>query len=418
MPLDRGIFESDVPKPTVAAPRVHDLRELFILRLGRLLHAHGTPTDRLEADLAQLAARLGIPGQFLSTPTGLQVAFGELTDQRVHLLRVEPGEAALGKLCDLGEVARLVDGVGLDPAAGLAALQQIDDAPPRFGRGAVIVAFGVAAAGAARLFGGGSTEVILSFFLAAFVASLPRLIPSHRNPIGLFEPLAAFLVALFAALVARVTSVQASIVTLASLIVLLPGLTLTLAFAELATRHLVSGTARLFGAATTFLGLGLGLALAHALATNFLPDALPVRVDELPTWTLFFAIAVCPPAFAILFQARIKELPWIATAGLLGLAGNWLGKLAVGATLSGFVGALAVGLVGELYARRTRGPALVATLPGLLMLVPGSIGLESLTLFLAEDAQHGIEAAFRTAMSALALVGGVLTARAVLPPRP
>ena len=161
----------------------------------------------------------------------------------------------------------------------------------------------------------------------------------------------------------------------------------------------------------------LGIALAHALATRVLPEALIVEPTNLPPWTFYAAVLVTPPAFAVLFQARMRELPWIFASGICGLCGAFLGKLLFGPMLAGFVGALLVGLVGEVYVRTKRGPALVATLPGLLMLVPGSIGLESLTLFLAEDSQHGVEGAFRTVLAALALVGGILTARAMLPTR-
>ena len=417
MPLDRGIFESSPDRPSALEEQGH-AAEQFLLRLGALLHAYGTPADQLEAELAAIAAGRGVEGaHFLSTPTGLQVAFGPLHAQRVHLMRVPPGETALAKLCELQDIAEAVRSGRLNEEAATIALERVAARSPRFGRGAVAFAFGVASAGAARFFGGGLLEVALTFALAIVVASLPRLLGQRRNPIGLFEPLAGFLAAFFAAALARVLPVQASILTLASLVVLLPGLSLTLAFAELAARHLVSGTARLFGAATTFLGLTLGIALAHALATRVLPEALIVEPTNLPPWTFYAAVLVTPPAFAVLFQARMRELPWIFASGICGLCGAFLGKLLFGPMLAGFVGALLVGLVGEVYVRTKRGPALVATLPGLLMLVPGSIGLESLTLFLAEDSQHGVEGAFRTVLAALALVGGILTARAMLPTR-
>ena len=55
--------------------------------------------------------------------------------------------------------------------------------------------------------------------------------------------------------------VSVYITTVAGIIVLVPGFTLTVAMTELATRNLVSGTARLAGAAGTFLAIGFGVAL-------------------------------------------------------------------------------------------------------------------------------------------------------------
>ena len=53
---------------------------------------------------------------------------------------------------------------------------------------------------------------------------------------------------------------------IASLIVLLPGMTLTNAVNELTSQHLVSGTARFAGAITTMLKLTVGTMIALTLA--------------------------------------------------------------------------------------------------------------------------------------------------------
>ena len=45
----------------------------------------------------------------------------------------------------------------------------------------------------------------------------------------------------------------------------MPGLTLTAAMTELATRHLASGTARLSGAFITFLAIAFGVALGNRI---------------------------------------------------------------------------------------------------------------------------------------------------------
>ena len=62
-------------------------------------------------------------------------------------------------------------------------------------------------------------------------------------------------------------------------------------------------------------------------------------------------------------------------------------------------------------------PSLVVQTPAILLLVPGSLGYLSLTSFLDRDALAGIEGAFRTGLVAISLVGGLLAANVVLPPR-
>jgi uncharacterized membrane protein YjjB (DUF3815 family) len=153
-----------------------------------------------------------------------------------------------------------------------------------------------------------------------------------------------------------------------------------------------------------------------------LQRALPIAADAgvptaLPSWSLWVALALAPVAFAVLFRARGKDLNWILLAGWLGFAGSRLGSSLLGPELGALVGALVVGLAGNLYARRFRHPASVMQVPGIMLLVPGSIGFQSLDSFLTQDVLTGMEAAFRMALVAGAIVGGLLFANALLPPR-
>ena len=80
-------------------------------------------------------------------------------------------------------------------------------------------------------------------------------------------------------------------------------------------------------------------------------------------------------------------------------------------------GAFVVGLLGNAYARLLNRPAVVAAVPGILLLVPGAIGFRSITAFTTHDAVEGIELAFQMLLVAMALVAGLLLANVALPPR-
>jgi len=229
---------------------------------------------------------------------------------------------------------------------------------------------------------------------------------------------AAFVGALAALLVARhAFAVDDRVVTLASLIVLLPGLTLTTALTELATRHLVSGVARLAGAAAVFLTILLGVALAWRLGSGPVASSAATGAERLTPWSAWIAVAVTPFAFAVLLEARVRELAPIYAAGVSGFAAARLGAELLGSDLAPFAGALVVGLASNLYARLANRPALVPLTPGILLLVPGSLGYRSLTSFLDREALAGMEWAFQTGVVAVALVGGTLAANVILPPR-
>jgi uncharacterized membrane protein YjjB (DUF3815 family) len=115
--------------------------------------------------------------------------------------------------------------------------------------------------------------------------------------------------------------------------------------------------------------------------------------------------------------SRRRDLVWVLLAGWLGFAGARLGAAILSPELGVLVGALGVGLASNLYARRKNRPASVIQVPGIMLLVPGSIGFHSLSSFLTHDVLTGVESAFRMAQVAGALVGGLLFANALLRPR-
>jgi uncharacterized membrane protein YjjP (DUF1212 family) len=404
------------PEPDAAGHRIeHD----FLVRAATLLNAYGTPSHRLERVLVHLAGVLGVHASFYSTPTSVMASFGKGAAERVHLARVEPGEVNLGKLVEFDEVLEDVEHGRLDCARGLQRLETLAAAPPRHGRLQVASAFAVASAGAALLFGGGPAEILGSALLGGIVFLLAVLLSSRPGSDGTVEPIAAFFAALVASLVARLAlPLDDRLVTLASLIVLLPGLTLTTGMIELSTRHLVAGTARLARAGVLFLTLLLGVALAWRVAAAVAPEPLARGpLTPLPDWTQLAVLVPLPLAFAVLFDARRREWPIIFAASVLGSLTTRYGAAAFGVEVAPFLGALAVGVVGNAYARTADRPALVAITPGLLVLVPGSLGYRSLTSFLEQGVVEGMDGAFRTGFVAISLVCGLLAANLVLPPR-
>jgi uncharacterized membrane protein YjjB (DUF3815 family) len=61
------------------------------------------------------------------------------------------------------------------------------------------------------------------------------------------------------------------------------------------------------------------------------------------------------------------------------------------------------------------GPASVPLVPGVLLLVPGSIGYRSLTMLLSQDVETGLSAGITAALTAFALAGGLIVANVLVP---
>jgi uncharacterized membrane protein YjjP (DUF1212 family) len=390
----------------------------FILRLARALHAYGIPAHRLEEVLARAAERLGLEGQFFSTPTSIFAAFGRQDEQHTYLIRVNPGEVDLGKLADLDAVAVRVLRGQLAPVEGSTQIDEIIAAKPRYGGGLTMLAFGLASAAASRFLGGGVREILFSAMLGWLIGLLLWLAGKYLALGRVFEPLAAFTVTVFAVTFSFVFGAYAvSNATLAGLIVLMPGLTLTVAMTELSTQHLASGTARLSAAFMTFLGMGFGVAVGNTLTGKLLGEPRIARAAGLPRWTELIALVAMSAALTVLLRAKARDAVWIVLAGALAFGGSRLGATWFGSDLGVFVGALTVGVASRFYALWLDRPAMITQVPGILLLVPGSVGFRGLAALLDRQVISGVDTTFKMVLTAVALVAGTLIANIVAPQR-
>lgn len=355
----------------------------YIMRLGRALHAAGTSAPRLEEVLEDACDRLGLYGQFFTTPTSIFAAFGPVEHQRTHLVRVEPGSVDLGKLAAIDRVARDVQAGRLRVADASARVDEVAAASHPYHWTIRLLAYALASAIGCRFLGGGLAEIEAALVVGLATGLLSLAFRRFTVPSYLFELAAAFLGSLLVSLlVASGQRLAISTATLAGIIVVLPGLTLTVAMTELTSRHLASGTARLSGAFIVFLALIVGVALAATLVTAVVGPLPSVAVRPLPAWTREVALALAPLVFSILLGARRRDLPWIYAASIVGFLGLQAGQRSLGPELGAAVGSLGVGLVANAYDRLRRGPQAVVFTPGVLLLVPGSLGFRSMTALL------------------------------------
>jgi uncharacterized membrane protein YjjP (DUF1212 family) len=390
----------------------------FILRLARALHSWGYAAHRLEEVLSVTAGRLSVDARFSATPTSVLVSVGSGTAERLHLIRGEPGEVDLGRLTELAAVTREVHAGTLTPAGGSARLQEIAAKAPPYGPLVTTLAFGLLSAAAARFLGGGVRELAVAAVIGLAVGLMA--LPLNKVPAArmVYEPAAGLVASSLAAAAALLLGgLSVFVATVAGLIILMPGFQITVGMTELSSRHLVSGTARLAGAFVTLIAIAFGVAIGARLAAATFGEPPVVPPAALPAWTEGLALVVAPLAFTVLLRARPRDAIWILLAGALAFGGGRLGAFALGPELGAFVAALIVGLASNAYARLLRRPAAVTLVPGILLLVPGSVGFRSLTSLLDREVVLGVETAFKMVLMAVALAAGILVANAIAPSR-
>jgi uncharacterized membrane protein YjjB (DUF3815 family) len=159
------------------------------------------------------------------------------------------------------------------------------------------------------------------------------------------------------------------------------------------------------------------VAVGTTLAEALLGAAPVLEPLPAPDWVRWPALVLAAAGFTVLFRARPRDSGWIVVAGVVAIEGVRLGGQLFGPELAGFLGALLVGVTGNLVARFLHRPAALVQVPGLILLVPGSLGFRSLASLLDRDVLSGVHAAFEMTLVAIALTTGLLLASVVAPPR-
>jgi uncharacterized membrane protein YjjB (DUF3815 family) len=180
---------------------------------------------------------------------------------------------------------------------------------------------------------------------------------------------------------------------------------------ELQTRNLLSGLAGLGAASVTFLALVIGAVLGGGLGARlFGPSRVPPV--ELPGFVFLLGAAALGLAAVVVLRAPRREAPTVVGSALLAAAVSRAVSSSLGSALGAFVGAVAIGLVAHLNARLRSRPVWLVTIPGVLVLVPGSVGYRSLLDLVDRDVTTSIETGFAMVLTAAGIVFGLLLADA------
>ncbi len=395
----------------------------FLLKLGRMLHQYGTPAFRLEAHLNTLAAHLNLDGYFLVSPTTLTyclwVKGAPDDDVYNYSMRVKPGDLDLGSLARTDALVNelLAGKCTLEEAK--AGLNAIETAGPPYPVWLTLLAFILSGCAFSMLMRGSWQDVVWAGALSALVYGFIVWSSRSQRIATMLEPLVATAVAVAAVGVTQLdSSVNQPLVVLSSLIVFVPGLSLAMGFRELAARELISGTARIMDSLMVLFKLYFGTVLGLAIGLLIWGTVPPEETQHLPQWIVWPAVFALASGLTVVFKARAEDAPWGVASGLLAYAVSTLVTASWGITLGAFLGAFVVGVYANLFARWRNAPASLVTLPGMVVLVPGSklyVGLDSVVSgnqTLSVD-QIGVQ----TFLMFMSLIAGLIFASAVVEPR-
>lgn len=390
-------------------------KEKFIISLAESIHQNGIPAHRLENTMQMICESIGVGAEFSATPEILLISFSSDGSSKTHMKKCRGSDLNFEKMTLLDQLIEKVMKGQLSIAAAKEELERINTLPKRYTALINILSIGVSTSSAACLFGGGWVEMMVSGIIGIMIGILMELLAFLPN----LSRLAALFSATFAIFFAKWSVVWAGeysieIATITGLILLIPGFTLSLSVTELANGHAQSGTVRFSNALVTFVMIGVGIGLGNNLAAQLVLSPSPIQFSEVPKWMSYFAIALVPAGFVVLFKAQIKHYHWMLLSCITSYYSvSYFSSFNIG-ELSVFFAAFSLGLVCNSLSRLMKQPVTLMLIPGIILLVPGSIGFRSINALVNDQTLNGIESAFSTLVSAASLTAGLLFSNMII----
>lgn len=385
-----------------------DRTRRLLVYLAAGLSAGGVPAHEVEEDIRAVARQLGHPGvQVNAAPTSVALSLGHGTPSTIESVE---GTLRLDQLAEVNRIRLGLSDGTLSAQDALAALTGLRARPHRYSTIGLFLGYLVTALGIATLLHPTWAALAFAALLSPVVVCLVLLAGRFRTVATLLPLLAAALVAAAAFAAAQAGWIDGPLRTLLPpLAALLPGALLVTGLSEVAAGAMVAGASRLAYGSTQLLLFAVGVAGAAVVldvpAELFSTD----RGSGLGWWAAPVGVVAIAVGIAVMEGVHVTLIGWILLV-LAATAGLQAGGTALTGTVwaGGFMGAVAAGAgAGLVEFVRPQLSRVVVFLPSFWLLVPGSLGLLSLTR-LEVDPSDGLSAVLQSTALIVAISVGVL----------
>ena len=383
----------------------------FLFRMGQAYLASGEQTPQVELTLRRIATAYGMRrARVVAFPTAIFVFVHDGVREHVTLSEGATQTLRLDQIGDVFALGAAALRAEIRPGEGLERLAVILRRSGRFGRTGIVVGNAILTLGLALVMKASAANLAAAFLLGALVGGIKTL-KSDRAVLSVPTPvIAATLVAgLVFFGVNHGLPLDPAYLLVPPLVTFLPGAMLTFGMVELAYGDLVSGSSRLIGGLVQLILLAIGLA-AGAMLVGFVPADLsgtPLAVADRP-WLPWVGAVVFAVGAAIHFSAPRNAHFWLLLVVLSAFAAQRAAAVLLGVHTGGFFGAMVATPLAYLIQLRFKGPpAAVTFLPSFWLLVPGSLGLLSVTRMFG-DRETGLDELVIVIFSVVSIALGTL----------
>lgn len=190
---------------------------------------------------------------------------------------------------------------------------------------------------------------------------------------------------------------------------------------ELSAKHVITGTIRFVYALIYALFIGYGLEIGTSIYDAVDPSSSPTDFDtcagSVPHYLYFILFPFVAITMAMTLGATTQQWPSMVCCSSIGFFVTMIAsKVITNYQIVGTVSAFSVGLFGNLYLKVTGDLALVPLSCGIVLLVPGSVGIQGAYFLIRQDDQ-GTSFAIQMVVASLGIAVGLFTATLMVYPK-
>ncbi|GAA5888536.1 hypothetical protein JCM6882_008989 [Rhodosporidiobolus microsporus] len=381
-------------------------RQNFIMKMARAFMMFGAPSHRLEAQMQATARVLEINCQVIYIPGVMLISFGDVATHTSDIKFLKQANGLdLGKLLAAYMIYFSVIHDKISVTEASTQLDELMVSPPKYKLwqqlciGAAASAFIQPSA-----FYGSFIDCLMAMPLGALLVLVQVLVSRNDLYSSLFEIVIACIISFLAAALASTKYFCFAAVVSGSVVLILPGYIVLCGSLELANRSIISGSVRLVYAILYSLFLGFGLSIGSEIyrritdltiwgfsgpnaytCVSLRGDGVPWYMNTIPQKWYILTI----PMFLLCLSLRNgqplfrKETLIMVLIGCAGFVSNFFsGKAFTNRPdISSAIGSFAVGFLGNLYGKFTRGSPFVVSVPGILVQLPSGLSNGGLLKF-------------------------------------
>ncbi|ORY06960.1 DUF1212-domain-containing protein [Basidiobolus meristosporus CBS 931.73] len=393
------------------------LKQDYLILLSEAMVIFGSPSHRLEQNMYLNSRALKMESSFAFLPGVALITFGDSTTHTsdTHIIKADR-DYDMRKLERAYEISRSVIHGEVDLEDAYDKLETLIEEPSFYPWWARILNYAICSFVVCPLaFNGNWIDALVSAVISACIGGLSMVSTRFFNYANVFEISAAVVTAFVATAFHRHICYMP--VVMSSVVLLLPGLSLTTAVIELAAKSLISGVVRLVYALVMAFMLGFGLSFGSNIWKAI--DSSSFELETCSSVNPYWYFLLCPinaVTYSIFLNATPRQWPFMILLSAVGFSVSYFTSKVLDATTSAAISTFAIAVIGNVYSRITHNLGYVAVLGATIMLVPGSLGVKGVLAALDDDSQQGTGLPFQMIVIAMSLAVGLFIGSLVVYP--